>query len=301
MPQGSFMIKVILHNRYLLARRTMQLGVLALFIAGFRLDWTLLGRELIEGNLSASRLFGVVPLADPLAVLQIGASGHLPGSDLIWGALIVVGFYFLVGGRVFCSWVCPVNMVADAADATRRKLGLPSGWALDRRLKYAGLLMALLLSAITGVAAFEWVSPIGLMHRGVIYGMGVGWIAIAAVFFFDLLVLRQGWCGHLCPLGAFYSLLGRYSPLKVKFDKATCTACGDCHRVCPEPQVLNLKKLANTGRVLSGSCTNCGRCITRCPEGSLAFIPRANSIPGDTTILFEGDGHTGKRVNRKAS
>ena len=33
-------------------------------------------------------------------------------------------------------------------------------------------------------------------------------IAAKSVFFFDLFVSRRGWCGHLCPVGAFYGLLG---------------------------------------------------------------------------------------------
>ena len=265
------MIERVRRYKHLIARRVVQLGVIALFIAGLRLDWTLFGRELVQGNLSASKVLNVVPLADPLAVLQIVAAFHVPAMDLIWGALIVAGFYFLVGGRVFCGWVCPVNLVADAAEGTRRALKLPAGWSLDRRLKYGVLGMALVLSMLSSVAAFEWISPIGLAHRGLIYGMGWGWAALAGVYLFDLLVLRHGWCGHLCPLGAFYSLVGRFSPLKVRFDAASCTACGDCHRICPEPQVLNLKALGATGLVKSGNCTNCGRCVGECPEGSLGF------------------------------
>ncbi|MCK4674447.1 MAG: 4Fe-4S dicluster domain-containing protein, partial [Gammaproteobacteria bacterium] len=51
----------------------------------------------------------------------------------------------------------------------------------------------------------------------------------------------------------------------------TCTHCGECVRVCPEPKVLNFKKAAEAGMVASGDCTNCGRCITVCPEDTLKF------------------------------
>ncbi|WP_373508928.1 4Fe-4S dicluster domain-containing protein [Thiocapsa sp.] len=86
------------------------------------------------------------------------------------------------------------------------------------------------------------------------------------------MVVKQGWCGHLCPLGAFYSLVGHHTAqIRVKFDQATCTGCGDCQAICPEPQVLNLNRLAEDGQVLSGECTNCARCVPICPEKSLAF------------------------------
>ena len=76
---------------------------------------------------------------------------------------------------------------------------------LPRNTRYVILAMALLLSVLTGVAAFEWVSPIGVFHREVLYGAGFGAAALFGLFVFDALVLRHGWCGHLCPLGAFWA------------------------------------------------------------------------------------------------
>ena len=99
----------------------------------------------------------------------------------------------------------------------------------------------------------------------------MGAMALVAIFLFDLLILKNGWCGHLCPLGGFWSLVGRTALVRVRFDKTTCTHCGECARVCPEPQVLNLKRLEETGFVSSGECSNCGRCSPLCPEGSLTF------------------------------
>jgi ferredoxin-type protein NapH len=65
--------------------------------------------------------------------------------------------------------------------------------------------------------------------------------------------------------------LARPRCLRVRFDTNTCTHCGECAKVCPEPQVLNLKKLDERGYVFSGECSNCGRCSPICPEGSLKF------------------------------
>lgn len=144
-------------------------------------------------------------------------------------------------------------------------------FGLSRYSRYIVLILALVLSAIMGVAAFEWVSPIGMFHRELIFGLGLGWMAVVGVFLFDLLILKQGWCGHLCPLGAFYALVGRFAAIRIRFDAPTCTHCGECAKICPEPQVLNLKKAAEAGIVVSGECTNCGRCTTVCPEDTLSF------------------------------
>ncbi len=262
-------------HRYAIARRSVQVGTLLAFYGTLHWGWQLAGRPLLAGNLSSSSLLDAVPLADPFAVLQILATGHLPLTEVLLGAAIVLGVYAFVGGRSFCAWVCPVNMLADGAEGIRRRLGLRSSLRLPRYLRYVVLALALLLSAWLGVAAFEWVSPVGLFHREVIYGVGFGLAALGGLLVFDALVLRHGWCGHLCPLGAFWAQVGRVAQVRVRFDEASCTECGDCLKACPEPQVLNLKAAAATGMVRSGECTNCARCIAVCPEGSLSFALRA--------------------------
>ena len=136
---------------------------------------------------------------------------------MLVGAGIVLVLYGVLGGRVWCSWVCPINMVTDLAGWLRIRLGIRDMFHLNRNIRYSVLALALLLSALTGVAAFEWVSPISMLHRELIFGLGLGWTAVLGVFLFDLLVLKHGWCGHLCPLGAFYALVGRLAPVRVRF------------------------------------------------------------------------------------
>ena len=255
----------------LLLRRAVQLGVLLLFFGTVRWGWEAAGRPVLSGNLSSSELLGFIPMADPFAVLQIMLTGHWPLQEVLLGAAIILTLYALLGGRVWCAWVCPINPVTDLAAWLRRRLGISDLFRLSRNTRYTVMALALLLSVLTGVAAFEWISPISMLHRELIFGIGLGWTAELGVFLFDLFILRNGWCGHLCPLGAFYALVGKLAPLRIRFDTPTCTHCGECARVCPEPQVLNLKEAAANGMITSGECSNCGRCITICPEDTLQF------------------------------
>lgn len=256
--------------RYMIFRRIVQLGVLVLFFGTFHWGWSIAGKPLLTGNLSASSLLDTIPMADPFAALQIFLTGHLLETEVILGAVLILALYILLG-RIWCAWICPINMVTDLAGWLRNKLGIPSTLTLKRNIRYAVLLLALALSVLTGVAAFEWVSPISMMHRGIVFGLGLGWTAVLGIFLFDLLILKHGWCGHICPLGAFYALTGKAAQLRISFDTPTCTHCGECAKVCPEPQVLNLKKASEAGLITSGECTNCGRCITVCPEDTLKF------------------------------
>lgn len=257
--------------RFIIYRRIVQMGTLLLFFGTAHWGWTVAGKPILMGNLSASTLLGTVPLADPFAVLQIFLTQHLLETRVIIGAGIILLIYALLGGRTWCSWVCPVNMVTDLSSWLRRRLPIRDRFILSRNVRYTVLALSLILSVITGVAAFEWVSPISMLHRELIFGIGMGLMAVIGVFILDLFVLRDGWCGHLCPLGAFYALIGKIAPVRILFDTPSCTHCGECARVCPEPQVMNLIKATEAGMIASGECTNCGRCITVCPEDTLRF------------------------------
>ncbi len=255
-------------NRYLILRRASQL-----FLAG---PW--FGVWIVEGTLAGSLTLGVLPLTDPFIALQSLAAGHLPAASALTGAAIVLAAYALVGGRVYCSWVCPVNPVTDAAHWLHMRLGLPKGWQPKRGTRLWLLGTALAVSALTGTIAWEVINPVTMLHRGLVFGMGAVWGMVAVIFLFDLFVARRGWCGHLCPVGAFYGLVGTASVLRVSAaSRAACDDCMDCYAVCPEPHVISpaLKGAAGTTPlILAPDCTNCGRCIDVCSVDVFAFTHR---------------------------
>jgi len=204
------------------------------------------------------------------------AAGAVLSTNLIIGAVIITLFYMIVGGRVFCSWVCPVNMITDAANFLRRRLGfnqIQKRQPASRNLRYWIIGLSLILSYILGVTAFEFISPISITHRAIIFGVGFAWAAMLVIFLFDLFILKNGWCGHLCPLGGYYSLIGQKSLIRVDHNHNNCTACMKCKEVCPENQVLfMIDKFSE--QVLSGECTNCGRCVEVCDDDALNFSIR---------------------------
>lgn len=277
----------LLHrNRYLLARRVSQLGLLGLFLAG-PLGLTLGGGLwLVKGTLASSLTLGVLPLTDPLILLQTLLAGHWPELTALTGAAIVVGFYLLVGGRAYCSWVCPINMVTDGAGWLHRRLGWKTRMTLPRHTRFWVLGAVLALSVLTGTAAWEAVNPITMLHRGLVFGTlltgGLALSLCAAVFLLDLALGARSWCGHICPVGAFYSLIGKVSLIKVKAgNRQACDNCLDCYRVCPEPHVIS-PALRGAARglgpvVASPDCTNCGRCIDVCSKDVFQFATRFNS------------------------
>lgn len=253
----------ISRQRYLLARRASQAGILLLFLAGpwFGLWW-------LKGNLASSLFLGMLPLTDPFLFVSSLAAGFMPAASALVGAAIVAGGYALFGGRLYCAWVCPVNVVTDSAAWLRRRLGLKGGSSPDRRSRYWLLAGVLLTSAVSASLVWEWVNPVSALQRSLIFGLGGSLGVILAIFLYDLLVASRGWCGHLCPMGAFYGLLGQKAMLRVSASRrGDCDDCMDCFAVCPEPQVIRpaLKKAGqDSPLILDRDCTLCGRCIDVC-------------------------------------
>ncbi len=265
---------LLARNKWLLLRRASQLGFLALFLAG-----PLTGIWIVKGTLASSLTLGVLPLTDPYMLLQSVFAANLPATTALVGAAILLATYALIGGRVYCSWVCPINIVTDASHWLSSRFDIPKGWQPKRSLRHWILGMTLAASAVTGAIVWELVNPITLLYRGVLYGVGLAWAVVLAVFLFDLFVSRRGWCGHLCPVGAFYGLVGRFALLRVNAaSRAACDDCMDCYAVCPEPHVITpALKGAEKGHgsvILSSDCSNCGRCIDVCDRKVFEFSSR---------------------------
>lgn len=265
---------LLARNKWLSLRRFSQLFFLGLFLVG-----PVTGLWIVKGTLASSLTLGVLPLSDPYILLQSVLAGALPAATAITGALIVLAAYGLIGGRVYCSWVCPINMVTDASHWLSERLDLPKGWQPKRSLRYWVLGMTLVTSAATGIIIWELVNPITLLHRGLLYGVGFSWTIVLSVFLFDLFVSRHGWCGHICPVGAFYGLVGSFALLRVNaVNRDACDDCMDCFAVCPEPHVITpALKGARKGVgpvILSPDCSNCGRCIDVCDRIVFKFSSR---------------------------
>ncbi|TBT30053.1 quinol dehydrogenase ferredoxin subunit NapH [Vibrio parahaemolyticus] len=257
-------------HRFLILRRLCQLTIIALFMAGPTLG-------VLTGNLSSSMLFDTVPLSDPLIVLQALATGHIPEFNALLGVVIVVVFYAILAPRAFCAWVCPLNIVTDLAAWLRRKFNIKASYRWSPAIRYWLIPVLMLGSALSGAILWTWLDPVAALHRGLVFGMGAGWVLIALVFVLDLLLVEHGWCGHLCPLGATYGVIGRKSLLRVTaVRREDCTKCMDCFYVCPEPEVLRQPLKEGDRRVMDQNCISCGRCSDVCPEHVFEFKNRLN-------------------------
>lgn len=274
-------------HKWLLMRRLVQLAFFMLFASG---AW--FGIWITKGTLAASLTInpfpveGVpaldgLPLTDPLILLQSLLARHIPETTAIVGALIVLVVYGILGGRLYCSWVCPINPITDMAGWLRRRLGVEKGWTVRPKARLYILAAILISSAVTGSIAWELLNPITTLHRGLLFGLSWGMLSVLAILLFDVFVAKNGWCGHLCPVGAFYGLLNVKAQVRVSaYRRDACDDCMDCYAVCPEMHVISpALKGQRTGAgplILNRDCTSCGRCIDVCPEEVFRFTLRTN-------------------------
>ncbi len=249
-------------------RRIVQILMIGIFLL------PLVGFLGIKGTLLASNIFGI-PLMDPLAIAEvILAAKTLGGLALlgIIGVLLILGAYLLLG-KAFCSWVCPVGFLVELAN----KVPLIKRKSLKKKLEqqqqwYWMLPVVLVVSFLIGVPVFQSFSPIGIFYRAILFGLGLEVLILIIILALELAGIQRAWCRYVCPLGAFYALWARLSPLGINIDGLECTKCQRCVRVC-DYTASALQKAITEGltRVESPLCTRCGSCIDICPEGALSF------------------------------
>lgn len=194
-----------------------------------------------------------------------------PASLVIFITIIAMS---LLAKKSFCSWLCPVGTLSEAAWKLGARLFRRNfrvwGW-LDwilRGVKYLLLLFFIKIILIDmpsfALAAFldapYWaMSDVKMLHF--FTQMSATTVTIIAILTGLSLLYKNAWCRYLCPYGALLGVASFLSPFKIRRDVAGCTGCRKCSRACPSGLPVHAKET-----VRSPECTGCLTCVANCPE-----------------------------------
>ena len=138
-------------------------------------------------------------------------------SNQILGLAVLVATVLV--GNVFCGWICPFGAIQDALTWVRKKarlpqLTVPAGWAKRLRWgRFVVLAVVIYFSVSTAKLWFAdydpYVTLFGLRWLFE-FNASTMWISptLLAVILGGSLLVDRFWCRYLCPLGAWYSVLG---------------------------------------------------------------------------------------------
>ena len=115
-----------------------------------------------------------------------------------------------------------------------------------------------------GAAAAE---AAGVPMSSASLGFGGGFLTssrmiVLYVFLLAFLLIRRPFCRMVCPVGAMFALLNRFSLFRVKVRKDACKACNLCAKGCPVDNKVYVTPA-------SDDCIRCFECVSNCKRGGV--------------------------------
>lgn len=218
----------------------------------------------------------------PIGSLQAVISNKsLNLSYYVIGILLFLG---IILGRIVCGFLCPFGFFQDILYKTpfkNKRKNLP-GHKYLKYLKYFILITFVIILPLLLVNSFgigkpwfcKYICPQGILSGGLPLLLTNQYLRneIGILFFLKLSILitlsimsmkiYRPFCKYICPLGAIYGLLQKYSIIKIHIDSSKCIKCGVCHKKCKMD--VEVYKSQN-----SAECIRCGECIKCCPKKAI--------------------------------
>ena len=166
---------------------------------------------------------------------------------------LIVLFILAIGGRLACSFVCPLGLIQELIFKIpffKKYTSLPYEEYL-KKIKYVVFAALLILIPLVFFPNQEkW--------QGIFFGLKI--FGFTTVFLLSLLIFRP-FCKYICPFGVFLGFFNKISPYRYKVEEQ-CNGCGVCGRKC---------KMGATPyrQPNSMECIRCGECIRKCPKKAI--------------------------------
>lgn len=256
-------------------RRFVLLGIMVLFLLQFA------GIKALVGGLSGAVAVWFIKIIDVFAYFESLIASKDFTMTAFWAVLPVIALY-LIFGRAFCGWVCPMDFLYEMVDKIRVKSQESSVKRQEGKIsrispKAGYIIVGILLgvSALMSIPFFtNYISHLTNFFRAltgsVFMALDLPVEPVVVAYSFSviaiLLVLEYTyprlWCRVLCPVGKTYGLFNKVSLLKLKFTEGECSECGLCDQMCY--MNVNIAKNIDKQGLRDINCIYCGRCVEGC-------------------------------------
>lgn len=231
-----------------------------------------------------------------------------PGTVLSVGFIVVIILTF-IGGRVYCSTLCPLGIFQDIIIFLRRKFFPKKRYKYKKALnvlRYSILMLGVVSLFFGGILFINWLDPYSNFGRmashiyqpillkannllaRIIPGIGLNPLEarpvhIASLAFAGGIMLlvstmsfiqERLYCNSICPVGTFLGLISKISLFKIKIEQSSCTKCGKCQTVC-KANCIDIKTL----QVDESRCISCYNCIPVCNDNAIGYVMKKVQIP----------------------
>jgi MauM/NapG family ferredoxin protein len=192
------------------------------------------------------------------------------------------GKYYLLLG-LLVSALFSLNLVGlfDPLSLLHRSLAIVFYPAFGYGVDKAGLALYRLGPPVTygSEPLYQFFKATVLPFRPLVYLLPFLTLVLFALVVAAERVDQRFWCRALCPLGAFYGLIARFSRLRRR-PTALCPDCGDCTELCK----MTAFAPGEPARHLTAECQLCLRCLEACQKEdrvSFTWTSKAPRAPLD--------------------
>lgn len=195
--------------------------------------------------------------------------------------------------RSFCGLLCPFGALQEVFSFIRNKLFkkrfvVPT--KIDKPFRYLKYIILLVTAIMAWYYGSLWMAPYdpysAYSHISVFSASikedplaVIGFILLGITILGSLLYDRF-FCKYLCPVGAFYGIIGKISPTRIERKDDLCIHCRACNKACP----INLD-IENSVKITNAECINCNECILACPKKGTLEIKAAKKAMHPLAML----------------
>lgn len=228
----------------------------------------------VLGGAKAPSIHALCPFGGLESLYQVFTTGSFiskifSGTMTLFVITLIIAILFR---RSFCGLICPFGAIQEffakiGQKIFKRRIVMPDG--IDKPLRYFKYVVLVVTVFYAWKTEGLWMAPYdpwsayGHLSGGLASVWKESPIGLIVLFITVLgsLIYDRFFCKYLCPMGALYGIIGKFSPFKIIRNETTCVNCGKCSKGCP----MNIDVRIST-QVTTAECINCQTCVLNCPK-----------------------------------